>query len=371
MSTIKGTILYIGNFELPDKGASANRVMTHAKLFRALGYNTVYLGVSHEKQINGIEKLAENLYERQYPSSTLQWLKHGYGLTDILSVIEHCENLRYIVLYNAQYSITCRLRKWCKKNCVKLIYDCTEWNPSTEGNILKKYYKELDTQFIKKKLGKKVDGIIAVSTRMLQNYERQVPAILVPPLVDTEDAIWHQPTDSVKEGFEFCYAGAPYEKDNTGLLVEAFSQIESKTARLHIIGLTKEEFVRMYPDQNDVVRELNDRLVFTGWIDHSRTIKYLLNTDCFIFLRENTLRNHVGFPTKFVEAYTSGVDIIATDISDLAKYSGVGVHIMRELNSSVVIKTMNEVLANHCGRKNLQTAFDWRNYVKGMAEFLD
>ena len=80
---------------------------------------------------------------------------------------------------------------------------------------------------------------------MSYSYERQVPAILVPPLVDTEDAIWHQSADPIKEGFEFCYAGAPYEKDNTGLLVEAFSQIESKTARLHIIGLTKEEFVRM------------------------------------------------------------------------------------------------------------------------------
>ena len=42
----KGTILYVGNFELPDKGASANRVVNNGKLFKSLGYEVAFFGVN-------------------------------------------------------------------------------------------------------------------------------------------------------------------------------------------------------------------------------------------------------------------------------------------------------------------------------------
>ena len=44
----KGVILYVGNFELPDHGASANRVVSNAKLFNQLGYQTALLGVTRD-----------------------------------------------------------------------------------------------------------------------------------------------------------------------------------------------------------------------------------------------------------------------------------------------------------------------------------
>ena len=43
-----GTVIYYGGFALPDKSASANRVVSNGKLFSALGYRTVFLGVSDE-----------------------------------------------------------------------------------------------------------------------------------------------------------------------------------------------------------------------------------------------------------------------------------------------------------------------------------
>lgn len=45
----KGTILYVGGFELPDKNAAAHRVLSNAKIFRELGYNVVFCGVNREK----------------------------------------------------------------------------------------------------------------------------------------------------------------------------------------------------------------------------------------------------------------------------------------------------------------------------------
>ena len=41
----KRTILYVGGFELPDKNAAAQRVLSVAKIFKSIGYNVIFLGI--------------------------------------------------------------------------------------------------------------------------------------------------------------------------------------------------------------------------------------------------------------------------------------------------------------------------------------
>ena len=69
-------ILYIGRFELPDKEATANRVVANAKLLREMGYEVVLAGWSEEasssewikKEFFGFEcyekKKAKTSYEK-------------------------------------------------------------------------------------------------------------------------------------------------------------------------------------------------------------------------------------------------------------------------------------------------------------------
>ena len=38
----KGSIIYIGGFELPDKNAAAHRVLNNAKIIRELGYEVFF-----------------------------------------------------------------------------------------------------------------------------------------------------------------------------------------------------------------------------------------------------------------------------------------------------------------------------------------
>ncbi len=40
------TILYIGNFDLPDKNAAAHRVLGNGCALRELGYKLVFVGAS-------------------------------------------------------------------------------------------------------------------------------------------------------------------------------------------------------------------------------------------------------------------------------------------------------------------------------------
>ena len=46
----KGTILYVGGFELPDKNAAAHRVLSNGKILRDLGYKVVFIDVDKRIQ---------------------------------------------------------------------------------------------------------------------------------------------------------------------------------------------------------------------------------------------------------------------------------------------------------------------------------
>ena len=43
-------VLYLGGFELPDKNAAAQRVLSNAKLLREMGHDVTFAGIS--KDIN-------------------------------------------------------------------------------------------------------------------------------------------------------------------------------------------------------------------------------------------------------------------------------------------------------------------------------
>ena len=45
MNENRGTILYVGGFELPDKNAAAHRVLNNAKIFRELGFHVIFCGI--------------------------------------------------------------------------------------------------------------------------------------------------------------------------------------------------------------------------------------------------------------------------------------------------------------------------------------
>ena len=64
----KGTIIYMGNFELPDKNAAAHRVMNNGKIFKDLGYRVAYLGVTRDESFAGIKQSKYNpdIYEEAY-----------------------------------------------------------------------------------------------------------------------------------------------------------------------------------------------------------------------------------------------------------------------------------------------------------------
>ena len=361
-------IIYWGGFELPDKNAAAHRVMANAKLLRDFGVEVVFLGMSSDN-FTGIRKASETVYEEPHPSTNRQWAGHLVSLSNLRHVANQCANLKAIILYNLPFITLLRV-KLAFRSC-KVIYDCTEWTPVTEGSLLKRLFKRLDGFAVRHWLPYMTDALIVISRRMEQAYAKRSHVLRLPPLIDADDSIWQQaiaPSDT----FEFLYAGVlDNSKDSLDAIVSAFHSLPYSHVRLRVIGVTEEDFLRYYPSFKSSPAMSDDRILFMPRQSHEETVRHVLNCGCYVFIRPSDLRNNAGFPTKFVEAFTCGVPIIATDISDIRFYVRPNIQIIPSIDEHDLVEAMTAAVKNECHKPSLDKTFHYANYRQSTNDWLD
>lgn len=364
----KGTIIYYGGFTLPDKSASANRVVSNGKIFSSLGYNAVFIGAApSEDSFDGIRPVEgfENMYEQAHPKTSSEWLKHMFNISFIDELTEKYGNVERIILYNTPLFTLLKAKKFFRKKNIKVCYDCTEWTKDTDGSFLKRAFKAFDEILVRNFAHRVADGVIVISNMMKNKYKKNKNLVLLPPLVDINDAIWHQQTDA-DERFEFCFAGVPDgNKESLDKAVEAFCTINKKNTHFRIIGITEKDFRNIYPDCI-IPKNVRSKITFMGKLSHEETVKYVLGCDCYIFIRRSDRRNNAGFPTKFAEAFTCGVPIITTNVSDVGGYiskSGKG-SLLKDMSAQSIAEAMMRQI-EACPKKTeakLNTEFHYESY---------
>ena len=370
----KGTIIYMGNYELPDKNAAAHRVMNNGKIFTALGYRMVFLGTVRGESLNGIRQsnYDENIYEEAYPLGLKQWISHIFDTGNIEAVAAKYSDTCLIITYNVPIATYKAVKKAFAKKQIKVAYDCTEWNDYAEGSLPKRLYKKYDEKMIRTKLHQVCDDIIVISSLMERQYQGK-NLLRLPPLVDLEESIWHQERITHTDIFEFCFAGTINNKERLDEVVKAFCELDRQDVRLRIIGLTKGEYAVAYPEQAQLVQSDN-RLLFMGYVSHEESVKYVLSCDCYIFIREKTRRNEAGFPTKFAESYTCGVPIISTDVSDIKRYaSDSRLLIIDNTSDNAVKEAMLHMIRRNAAndqKKALNESFDYHHYLGETEEWI-
>lgn len=370
------TIIYSGEFVLPDRSAAANRVVANSKAFAELGYKTVFLGSSgSNNSFCGVREVSgfKDMFEASHPSSSLQWIKHIFSVKNLKSFARKY-NAGTVILYNTPVLTLICVRLAFIFSGIKVYYDCTEWTKFTEGSYLKRLFKYIDEWFVRNTLPFFCDGIIAISDIMVKKYRRCRKLIMIPPLVDITDTVWNQKPFDDDDIFEFCFAGIPDgNKESPDKILEAFSLISDDKIRLRIVGITKNDYITNYPDSASLAGDR--RIVFEGRVPHKDAVQFIINCDCYIFIRVSDSRNNAGFPTKFAEAYTLCRPVITTAISDLPSYfennecgellDGISV----EKISAAMKRQLEKGKISKDGR--LSDRFDYHSYLEEFKSFIN
>ncbi|WP_170140683.1 glycosyltransferase [Oceanobacillus arenosus] len=332
----KGTIIYIGGFELPDKNAAAHRVMSNAKLLRKLGYSIVFIGI--DKDINTSKNIINTRqeiegftsYQVPYPRSNKQWFNHLVSIDHFLKVVEMYNNIEAVICYNYQSLAFEKIRKYCRKNKIKIISDCTEWYGKSEGNIAFRILKYFDTALRMKIINNRVDSLIVVS-KYLRNYYKNKPAIVIPTIVSRKKQSKSKYIEN--EVTKLIYAGVPFRlgkrlkkrnsaKDRLDIAIKLLYQSYKKGIkfRFDIYGITKKQYIEVLPEDTFIIEKMENYIFFHGRRTNREVQNIISNADFSILIRDENRTTMAGFPTKFAESISLGVPVITTKTSDLVDY---------------------------------------------------
>lgn len=385
----KGTIVYIGGFELPDRNAAAHRVLNNAKIFRDLGYKVVFIGVDKTQYKQSQDFKTKNViqgfdsWSLPYPSNVKGWFKYLFDIKDYKSIVSVYDDICLVVAYNYQAIALYKIMKLCRKNKCKIIADCTEWYNTKGSKLAFKVIKGFDSFMRMRVVQKKLDGIIVISRYLEKYYNYSIPVMRVPPLVDINEDKWLDGSiEQKQQSVKFVFSGTlGSNKERIDLIIRAFSRMHSKAFyKLEIIGISKEEYTNRYPSDIGILNELGNKIVFHGRQTHLQSLQILKSADFSIFIRENNFSNKAGFPTKFVESMTSGIPVITTISSDLNEYiisgkNGFFINITNEENTFSILNkviSMNrdeiEVMKDNC---RILNGFHYKLFGENFKEFLD
>lgn len=385
----KGTIIYIGGFELPDKNAAAHRVLSNGKILRKNGYKVVFIGI--DKNLSYYSAVADTRKVIQefdcwfvpYPNTNTQWINYLSSIKTFVEVTKNYSNIKAVICYDYQAIAFLRIKLFCRKNNIKILADCTEWYSTKGAAITFKIIKGIDTFLRMKVIQKHIDGLIVISYFLEKYYDKCRNVIRIPPLVDLSEDKWNLPVSKYNDDvIRFVYAGSPgNNKDNLNLIIQSLSELNEVSNYLfYIIGITKEKYLADYEAHKKIIEDNYKQIIFLGQLTHIDSLKYIRMADFSVFLRHETRVTKAGFPTKFVESVSCGTPVITNRTSDLNEFLVKGENgYFVEINSIESIKTQllsilkldktkkSEMQAN-CDSSKL---FDYSNYTHLLKEIFD
>lgn len=326
------TIIYFGGFELPDKNAAAQRVVSISKSLRDFGYKVILYGSNKNLfEDDGIVILESNLQgikmrEQAYPRHIKQWIKYLIMCQSQIRIIEGYSDIAAIICYNYPALPLWGLNQYCKRKGIKLIADVTEWyafsNKSFPLNLIKNIDTKLRMEFVQTRL----NNIICISKYNYEYYNSKVAnCVLIPGTIDKNDAKWTELSDYVPGiPLTLGYAGDPGPKcvkERLDLLISTVCELNEEGFYCHLItaGFEQSLFELDYPQIKNKPH-YNECIHYNGKLSHQDCLELIRNVDFTIIAREDKRVTRAGFPTKLSESFACGTPVISTPSSNISDY---------------------------------------------------
>lgn len=334
-------IVYVGNFAFPLGNAVAKRVLGIGTALSLAGYDVIYIGEDKDVKLG---EISEEMHYEQFryynihkPISQIEHYRYIRDVKNIrkklqewqkngeISALIFCGTKSALFAYN--------IVRVCKKLQIPIIADSMDWLNSRTGNLLFDFIKQLDINFELCFVNKKADVIIAISEYLKRYYEKcGLETVVIPPICPYNSMISY---NNKNDRISFIYAGVPCRlgrplkraedaKDRLDLAIRLLYSIHKKgyDYQFQVYGLSKEQYVVIYPEQNSMIEELTafGKLSFMGYAKEDVVRKAVEVADFTILLRNTNRVTMAGFPTKIAESISLGTPVITTETSDINKY---------------------------------------------------
>ena len=332
-------VAYVGNFGFPDKNASGKRVLGNCLLLRELGFVPVCIGsgktgtteaqgiVCHNISISNVDRVL------------------GNGSEQVAALLNrYLQNLDAVILYGAIFTQkeNCAIIRWCRKNGIAVYYDQVDWFELNWRNPLRALVRWNNNRLLNHRVIPQCDGVVCISSFLSDYHSKNgKKTVVIPPLAATCSTVPEKTEQS--DCVRFVYAGTstdvarPLEewKDRIDLMFAALAkamQAEgTRPFRFDIFGLTREQYIRMFPEDlrqggEAILEQLGEQIVFHGLVPNTEAKEGGAQANVTVLIRDKKRSTMSGFPTKVSESISCGTPVLCSDTSDLRQYIQNGIN---------------------------------------------
>lgn len=259
-------------------------------------------------------------------------------LCDLLFANEQVKRLRLdigtvnlIVLYNSPFTHILRFWLYSKRHQCKLVLDNTEWYGSLGMNPFFSILKNIDTYIRIRIFPAICDGVFTTSKYLTEIYSDSGIVVLeLPSLFDSDEFVFLRNSSNMSPRILYC--GHPFvfdrAKRNSASVKERLDRIilglysvRRLSFSFDLIGVTKAEYLSVYPNHKKLLEKLGNRVKFHGRQENSAVKQMLHSVDFQVFFRDRNRTTNAGFPTKLSESVSAGVIVITSKLVGVEKYS--------------------------------------------------
>lgn len=339
-------LLYIGEIDFcQNNSAAVVRVLNNCKSIVCNGYNRIKLVGLGNKPISKLDSF-DVFSVRKGNSIFVKFLNYCFrGFQFVLLINKSKTNTDGVIYYGSSARILIPLIVYCRFNRIKIITDIVEWYDYTHLPFGRFGPIALDVHLTMKILIPACDGIIAISS-YLENYYKQKAnnIIRVPILIGNKEEMEIDssiPSFFGGEKIHLIYAGYPGKKESLKNLLLALDAINKDDIKmhLHLVGISKNEFAKLYKISKE------NHISLYGKLPRAEVKRYLRNADFSVLFRPYKRFANAGFPTKFVESLSEGLPVIANLTSDLNLYlkDGYNGYIAKDDSVSSIIEVLQKI----------------------------
>jgi glycosyltransferase involved in cell wall biosynthesis len=231
------------------------------------------------------------------------------------------------------------------------------------------------------------NGVIAISTRIQEVYERRgIATLLLPSLFSGIDVSASEAAQGEvsppSRPFHVMYVGQGKVEDGVPELLLAIGKLRNSgmDVVLDVVGASSSKIADSFTVIGRESRPLPKWVTVFGWVPPSDYVRHLAATDCFVLPRPSNGTNQANFPTRLPEFLSTGKPVIVGIAGDIPLYLTHGEHalLLQESDADEIASCIGQLVAfpeiaralGKAGGQRGTEVFGYATYTADLTEFL-
>ncbi len=230
------------------------------------------------------------------------------------------------------------------------------------------------------------DGIFSPTKALLRYFKNILPKskklALITMMVDPDKFVNMNIKKNINSPYIAYCGDLGYNKDGVPILIKAFKTIAEKYngLKLCLIGSTTD--MKALSNLKNKVKELdlNNRVIFTGRIEHKEIPDYICNAKLLVLSRPANKQAEGGFPGKLGEYLATGNPVVVTRVGEIPDYltDNKNAFLSKADSAEAFAKRMDYALSNYntaikvglAGQKLTHSIFHYKTQSQILIDFI-